>query len=83
MTEKEFYLNICINILGEYIDRDNSITVVYFDFDESKQELIAGTCTNYGIKPIVTVPYDNMHHIDDNVAMLHEMLTEKGYVLID
>lgn len=83
MTEKEFYMNFRTNILGEYIDRDNSITVVYFDFDESKQELQAGTCTNSGIKLIVSVPYDSTFHIDDNVAMLHEMLTEIGYILID
>lgn len=83
MTHKEFYKNIRTNILGEYIDRDNGIAVVYFDFDESKNEIIAGTVTNGGIKPIVSVPYDSMHHIDDNVAMLHEMLTEIGYVLID
>lgn len=83
MIQEEFNKNIRTNILGEYIYRDNSIAVVYFDFDESKQELIAGTCTNYGIRPIVTVPYDSTFHINDNVAMLHEMLTEKGYILVD
>lgn len=83
MTRNEFNKNIRTNILGEYIDRDNSIAVIYFDFDESKQELIAGTCTNYGIKPIVSVNYDNNMHIDSNIEMLHEMLTEIGFVLVD
>lgn len=83
MTREEFNKNIRANILGEYIDRDNSIAVVYFDFDESKQELIAGTCNNFGIKPIVSFPYDSTFHIDSNIEMLHEMLTEMGYVLVD
>lgn len=83
MTQEMFNKNIRTNILGEYIDRDNSIAVVYFDFDESKQELIAGICTNFGIKPLVSSSYDSTFHIDENIAMLHEMLTETGFVLLD
>lgn len=83
MTEKEFNKNIRTSILGEYMNNEKDIAVVFFDFDESKQELIAGTCTNFGIKPLVSVNYDNNMHIDSNIEMLHEMLTEIGFVLVD
>lgn len=83
MTYKEFANNVRSNILGTYIDGENNESVMYFDFNESKQQLFAGTCANFGIKPIVSVPYDSNNHIDSNIEMLHEMLAEIGYVLID
>lgn len=79
MTEQEFYKNIRTNILGEYIDRDGNVAVIYVDFLESEQEIIAGTMCNIGLIGIVSIEYNKYHSLDKHFELINEMLHEKGY----
>lgn len=79
MSEKEFYKNIRTNILGVFVDNEGGESVIYFDFVESENEIVAGTLCNCGIIGIVSHKYDNNFHIEENIAVLNDLLIEKGY----
>lgn len=79
MTEKEFYKNIRTNVLGEYIDNENNVAVIYIDYVESENEIVAGTLCNIGIIGIVSVPFDDTYTIDKHLETINEMLIEQGY----
>lgn len=81
MTEKEFYKNIRTNILGEYIDNENNVAVIYVDYIESENEIVAGTICNIGLITKVSVPFDDTCTVDQHLELLHELITEKGYRL--
>lgn len=83
MTEKEFYKNIRTNILGEYIDNENNVAVIYVDYVESEKEIVAGTICNIGLITKVSVPFDDTCTVDQHLELLHELITEKGYRLND
>lgn len=83
MTKKDFRNNIRTNILGEYINRDGDVAVMYFDFIESEQTFVAGTIYNIGLIAKVSLPFDETHTVDEHLEMLHELITERGYYLID
>lgn len=79
MTEKEFYKNIRTNVLGEYIDNENNVAVIYIDYVESENEIVAGTLCNIGIIGIVSVPFDDTYTIDKHIETINEILIEQGY----
>lgn len=79
MNEKEFYKNIRTNILGVFVDKEGNETVIYFDYVESENEIIAGTMCNMGIIGIVSLPFDNVYTINQHIETINEMLVEKGY----
>lgn len=81
MTEKEFTNNIRTNILGEYIDRDGNVAVMFVDFVESEQTFVAGTMCNIGLITKVAVPFDDTCTVSEHLELLHELITEKGYSL--
>lgn len=81
MTEKEFYNSIRTNILGEYLDRDGSVDVMFVDFIESEQTFVAGTMCNIGLITKVSVPFDDTCTVNEHLDLLHELITEKGYRL--
>lgn len=81
MTEKEFYNSIRTNILGEYLDRDGSVDVMFVDFIESEQTFVAGTMCNIGLIAKVSAPFDDTYTVDQHFELLHELITEKGYRL--
>lgn len=81
MTKKEFNSSIRTNCLGEF-SKESDIVVIYVDFDENSNELIAGDITNAGIIPIVRLPYDNDFSIDKNIESVVEMLIDEGYYLL-
>lgn len=79
MTEKEFSKLIRTNILGEFMDKEGNETVIYFDYVESENEIVAGTLSNCGIIGIVSHKYDSNFHIEGNIMILNDLLIEKGY----
>lgn len=79
MNEKEFYKNIRSNILGEFADIEGNESVIYFDFVESENEIIAGTMCNMGIIGIVSLPFDDSYTVDQHLETINEMLIDKGY----
>lgn len=81
MTEKEFSKLIRTNILGEYIDRDGDISVMYIDFVESEQTFVAGTMCNIGLIAKVSLPFDEYYTLDQHIEVLHELIGEQGYYL--
>lgn len=83
MTEKEFYKSIRANILGEYLNNENEVAVIFVDFIESEQTFVAGTMCNIGLITKVSVPFDDNFTFEQHFELLHEFLTEKGYCLND
>lgn len=81
MTEKEFTNNIRTNILGEYLDRDGNVDVMFVDFVESEQTFVAGTMCNIGLIAKVSLPFDDSRTVDEHLETLHELITELGYYL--
>lgn len=79
MTEKEFSKLIRTNILGEFMDNENNVTVIYVDYVESENEIVAGTMCNMGIVGIVSLPFDDTDTINQHFETINEMLIEKGY----
>lgn len=79
MTEKEFTNNIRTNILGEYRDNENNIAVIYVDYVEIENEIVAGTMCNAGLIGKVSVEYDDNYSLDQHLELINEMLYEKGY----
>lgn len=49
MTSKEFNNNIRTNILGEFTDKDGNVEIIYVDYIDNENELVAGTLTNVGL----------------------------------
>lgn len=79
MTEKEFYNNIRTNILGGFTNNEGDTAVIYIEYLESDNKIIAGTVCNAGIVSIVSLPFDDSYTVDQHLETINEMLIGKGY----
>lgn len=83
MTSKEFNNGIRNNILGEFTDKDGNVEIIYIEYIDSENELIAGTLTNVGLIGITSIKYNDSLHIDSNIEILIDKLEELGYERIN
>ena len=79
MKTNEFQAAMRSNILGEFIDSDNNETVLYIDFDETKQCINVGTICNTGLSVEFSVDYDNYLSIDENLQNVMEEVYNNGF----
>lgn len=82
MTNQEFNNSIRTNCLGEFIDKEENVCVIYVEYKDETGELIAGDACNAGLIPITSIIYDNDYHIDTNIEILWDKLEELGYTRI-
>lgn len=82
MTNQEFNNSILTNCLGEFIDKEENVCVIYVDYRDETNELIAGDCCNVGFIPITSIWYNEHLSIDANIEILWDKLEELGYIRI-
>lgn len=82
MTNQEFNNSIRTNCLGEFIDKEENVCVIYVDYRDETNELIAGNVCNTGIIPITSIDYNDDFSIDANIEILWDKLEELGYIRI-
>ena len=51
MNREEFIESLRVFCLGEFLNDKGDIEVLYVDFDNNKNQIICGCCTNVGILP--------------------------------
>ena len=83
MSISKFENKIRTSILGEFMDKDGNVSVMYIEYKDSSNELIAGTATNIGLIKEASIIYDNDFHIDANIEALCDKLEELGYERIN
>lgn len=83
MTNQEFNNSIRTNCLGEFIDKEENVCVIYVDYRDETNELIAGDCCNTGLIPITSIEYDECLSIDANIEILWDKLDYIGFERID
>lgn len=83
MKANEFQALMRSNILGEFIDPDNNETILYIDFDETKQCINVGTICNTGLLIEFSVYYDNDLSIDENLQNVVEEVYNNGFIDIE
>lgn len=79
MTSKEFNNSIRTNCLGEFMDKEENVCVIYIEYRDETNELIAGDCCNTGLIPIASIEYDKELSIDANIEILWDKLEELGF----
>ena len=77
MNREEFIESLRVFCLGEFLNDKGDIEVLYVDFDNNKNQIICGCCTNVGIIPSYRMDYDNDFSLDMNLQTLVEELYEK------
>lgn len=82
MTNQEFNNSIRTNCLGEFIDKEKNVCVIYIEYIDETNELIAGDVCNTGLIPITSIEYDKELSIDANIEILWDKLEELGYIRI-
>lgn len=82
MTNQEFNNSIRTNCLGEFIDKEKNVCVIYVDYRDKTNELIAGEVCNTGLIPISSIEYNKELSIDANIETLGDKLEELGYIRI-
>ena len=82
MTNQEFNNSIRTNCLGEFIDKEKNVCVIYIEYIDETGELIAGTVCNVGFIPITSIWYNEHLSIDANIETLWDKLEELGYTRI-
>ena len=83
MKTADFYSEIRSNCLGEFIDSENNETVLYIEFDEEKQCINVGTCSNCGLITGFSVNYDDDFSLDENLENVLEEVYNNGYSNLD
>lgn len=79
MTTKEFNNSIISNCLGEFLDNEGNTNVVYIEYRDDTNELIAGNVCNTVIIPITSIDYDDDLSIDANIEILWDKLDYIGF----
>ena len=79
MKTAEFNNSLRTNILGEFKDSDNNETVLYIDFDETKQCINVGTLSNCGLIAKFSINYDDDFSLDQNIENVLEEVYNNGY----
>mgnify|MGYP003413117775 FL=1 len=83
MKTADFYSEIRSNCLGEFIDNENNETVLYIEFDEEKQCINVGTCSNCGLITYFSVNYDDDFSLDQNLENVMEEVYNNGFIDIE
>ncbi len=83
MKAAEFNNSLRTNIFGEFKDSDNNETVLYIEFDETKQCINVGTICNTGLLIEFSVYYDNDLSIDENLQNVVEEVYNNGFIDIE
>lgn len=79
MTSKEFNNSIRSNCLGEFLDKEGNVCVIYIDYIDETGELIAGIVCNTGLIPITSIIYYDNYHIDTNIEAIWDKLEDLGF----
>lgn len=79
MTTKEFNNSIISNCLGEFLDNEGNTNVIYIEYRDDTNELIAGNACNTGIIPITSIDYADDLSIDANIEILWDKLDYIGF----
>lgn len=79
MTTKEFNNSIMSNFLGEFLDNEGNANIVYIEYKDDTNELIAGNVCNAGLIPITSIDYDDDLSIDANIEILWDKLDYIGF----
>lgn len=79
MTNKEFNNSVRSNCLGEFSDKEGNVCVIYIEYIDETNELIAGDVCNTGLIPITSINYDDLISIDANIEILWDKLGYEGY----
>lgn len=77
MNNKLFNESLRINCLGEFTNEEGIIEILYVDFDDEKNQIICGGCTNAGLIPEYDMDYDDDFSLDINLQALVEKLYEE------
>ena len=83
MKAAEFNVRLRTNILGEFKDSDNNETVLYIEFDDEKQCINVGTCSNCGLITEFSVNYDDDFSLDQNLENVLEEVYNNGFIDIE
>ena len=79
MEATEFNNSLRTNTFGEFKDSDNNETVLYIEFDEERQCINVGTCSNCGLITDFSVNYDDNLSLDENLENVLEEVYNNGY----
>lgn len=79
MEATEFNNSLRTNTFGEFKDSDNNETVLYIEFDEERQCINVGTCSNCGLITDFSVNYDDDLSLDENLENVLEEVYNNGY----
>lgn len=79
MTNKEFNGSIRSNCLGEFLDKEENVCVIYIGYIDKTNELIAGDVCNTGLIPIASIEYNKELSIDANIEILWDKLEDLGF----
>ena len=79
MTNQEFNNSIRTNCLGEFLDNDENTSIIYIEYKDSTNELVALWSCNIGLIPITSIDYDDDLSIDANIEILWDKLDYIGY----
>ena len=83
MKAAEFNNSLRTNTFGEFKDSENNETVLYIEFDETKQCINVGTICNTGLLIEFSVYYDNDLSIDENLENVLEEVYNNGFIDIE
>jgi len=83
MNAAEFNKSLRTNTFGEFKDSENNETVLYIEFDETKQCINVGTICNTGLLIEFSVYYDNDLSIDENLQNVLEEVYNNGFIDIE
>lgn len=79
MTSKEFNGSIRSNCLGEFLDKYSNVCIIYIEYRDIDNTLVAGYVTNVGLNLITSIIYNNNLSIDANIDILWDELEELGF----
>lgn len=79
MTSKEFNNSIRSNCLGEFLDKYSNVCIVYIEYRDVDNKLLAGYITNLGLNMITAINYDDNYSIDTNIDVLWDKLEDLGF----
>ena len=83
MKAAEFNNSLRTNTFGEFKDSDNNETVLYIEFDDERQCINVGTCSNCGLITDFSVNYDDDFSLDQNLENVLEEVYNNGYSNLD